>query len=94
MNKLGMIAFSMVTILLSASIAGAYILIYETMQDRRANDAAMQFHNTSMYANGVYFGGRAFCVVLDGRSEQEIMRTTCHEVCHAEITRNYSHFCE
>jgi hypothetical protein len=43
--------------------------------------------------NGVYVAKGYYCVWTKNRTEEEILRTDCHERYHAMIHKNYDHFC-
>ena len=43
---------------------------------------------------GVYFHEKYYCVWVGGRTKEEIASTEEHEVCHALIGVNPTHFCK
>lgn len=43
--------------------------------------------------NGYYETGEFFCVWTEGRTDEEINNTFCHESCHDFVYKRREHFC-
>lgn len=92
-------------ILLIILVSGcSYIIVYAiTNLHGAVDDLIMVAERAQMYnrsirlelaVNGVYYKDAYYCVWTEGRTQEEILKTECHETLHALINEDYDHFCK